>query len=382
MIDDLFVVSFIADIHFGSMKSDLLYEQLEKRFIEKIDNKKIDMIVFGGDLFHNIITMNYSTSHLVLLFMEEVINLCKKNGIKYIRIIQGTMSHDNNQLHNFHMFENQSDVDFKIIMSVSEEHLVENIDILYVPEEYMSNPEEYYRNYLQHTKKYDFIFGHGMFKEVAFVAKNQDSEVTMSKAPVFDSKAFINACKGPIFFGHIHMKTIVRKHIYYPGSFSRFKHGEEDDKGFILCVYSTKTSKYMVEFVKNDLAPLYETITFTMCELYREHPDKIVDAVKMVEAENIKIKIILNDALDYSYAINYVREHYKDKSNIKIDITDNNEFKREKETEAVIDTVLKKYGFIFDKGIPHADKIQKFIEMKHGRTIPIDIIKDELSIQD
>jgi DNA repair exonuclease SbcCD nuclease subunit len=140
--DELFVTAFIADIHFGSMKSDNLYQQLQERFMKVISKNKIDLIVFGGDMFHSIITMNYSTSQYVLLFMERVLDICVKNKIKHVRIIQGTMSHDNNQLNNFHIYENRTDVDFRIIRTLSEEELPEGIKILYVPEEYMSNARD------------------------------------------------------------------------------------------------------------------------------------------------------------------------------------------------------------------------------------------------
>ena len=375
-----FIVAFIADIHFGAMKSDFLYEQLKLNFLNVLEGKKVDMIVFGGDMFHSIITMNYSTSHIVLMFMEEVVDLCRRNGIKYVRIIQGTMSHDNNQLHNFNIFENQSDVDFKIIMSVSAEKLPNGIRILYVPEEYMENQDEYYDQYLRVHKYYDFIFGHGMFKEVAFEAKNQLSEVTMSKAPVFDSKVFINSCRGPIYFGHIHTQTTIRDHIYYPGSFSRFKHGEELDKGWILCMYSIKSHRYIQEFIVNNMAPIYTTVTVEAEKYFMEHPEKIVSIVNSIKADFIRVKIVIKDQIDCAFALSYLNESFKTHSNIKVEIVNEIEFKKEKEVEGLIDKAWEKYHFIFEKGITRVEKIQKFIETKYDKTIPLEIIRDELNI--
>lgn len=381
MIDNrYFSVAFIADIHFGAMKSDKLFAQLKEHFIKEIQNSSLDMVVFGGDLFHSIISMNYATSHAVMMFMEEVVNTCIQSGIKYIRLIQGTMSHDNSQLHNFTLYENRHDIDFRIIMSVEEEKLVENVKILYVPEEYMSDMEGFYQPYLSKTKEYDFIFGHGMFKEVAFVAKNQDSEITMSKAPIFDSRVMLNSAKGPIFFGHIHTNTVIRKHIYYPGSFSRFQHGEETDKGFYLCVYDTETSKYITEFIKNPDAPEYITVEVPDFRVYQEDPQSLIDMIKTVKADYIKIKIVLVQEVDFSYAIQYLKNYYSDKPRYKLDIKDELQFIKEKQTEKMVNTILEKYHFIFDKSISHEDKIQKFIETKHGRIIPIETIKDELNI--
>lgn len=380
--NELFVTAFIADIHFGALKSELLFQQLEERFLKKIDKKRIDMIVFGGDMFHSIITMNYSTSHYVLMFMERVIELAVRNNIKYIRIIQGTMSHDNNQLNNFHIFENRTDVDFKIIHTVQREELSEGIKILYVPEEYLSDPNEYYEDYInpKTKKEYDFIFGHGMFKEVSFTAKNQESEVTMSKAPVFDSKMFINACKGPVYFGHIHIKTTIREHIHYPGSFSRFKHGEEEDKGWYINIYNKNTHKYVHEFIVNNLAQEYVTITCKMDD--KITPESLSAVIENVlkSADFVKCKIIIDDDTDCSYLLAYMNEKYQKSQRVKLDIKNNYEFKQELKVDKAIDEVYNKYDFLFDKGLSHEDKIQKFIKVKNDKDIPIDVIKDMLNL--
>ena len=380
MIKDLFVTAFIADIHFGAVKSDVLYTELTERFLKVIDGKKIDMIVFGGDLFHNIITMNYSTSHIVLLFMRNVFDVCEKNGIKYVRIIQGTMSHDNNQLHNFHIFEKETSVDFKIILSVQEETLPEGIRILYIPEEYMKDPNEYYREYLDgKSKKYDFIFGHGMVDEVAFVAKNQESENTMSKAPIFKSKQLINACRGPIYFGHIHTRTTVRNHLHYPGSFTRWRHGEEAEKGFFLSVYSTTEHKYFHEFVVNDLAPTYITVEIIPGQEYVEDPDKIVQRIREVSADNIRVVFHIPDDIDCTYAIQYLTETYRNNSKIKFVTKNTKDLAKEIREEEIYKQIFDKYSFVFDKSLTKSQVIQKFIKVKKGRDIPIEIIKDELS---
>ena len=378
--NEVFATAFIADIHFGSQKSEALYQQLQERFLTIIKRSTLDLIVFGGDMFHSIITMNYSTSKYVLLFMERVLDICAEQGIPHVRIIQGTMSHDNNQLNNFHIYENRKDVDFRIIPTVTEEVLPEGLRILYVPEEYMADPEGYYKTYLTEDKKYDFIFGHGMFKEVAFVAKTQESEVTMSKAPVFDSKVFINSCKGPIYFGHIHTRISIRNHIHYPGSFSRFRHGEEDPKGWYLNLYDTKTEKYLHEFVINTSAPTYVTITMLMEPNLR--PEYVVETIQhtLHTNDNVKLKLIVQDNTDYGYMISYLNEMFQNNKAVKIEIKNEFEFRQETAVDDVVSKVWDKYNFLQDEGIPHEEKIQKFIREKHGKDIPIDIIKDVLNL--
>lgn len=378
--NELFVTAFIADIHFGAQKAESLYQQLNERFLKVIKGKKLDMIVFGGDLFHSIITMNYSTSKYVLLFMERVLDLCAVQKIPYVRIIQGTMSHDNNQLKNFHIYENRTDVNFKIIPTVQEEILPEGIRILYVPEEYMENPESYYSEYLTQDKKYDFIFGHGMFKETSFTAKKQKSEVTMSKAPVFDSKIFINSCKGPIYFGHIHIHQGIKKFIFYSGSFSRFRFGEEEDKGWYLNIYDIKTHKFVHEFIVNTMAPTYETLT---CILNPQiTPEFLTNQIQNMlhVADNVRLKLIIQDDTDSAYIISYLNEMYKNNSSVKLDIQNTFEFKQEAMVDKAMEQVWDKYNFLKDEKISHEEKIQKFIKEKHHKDIPLEIIKDVLNL--
>ena len=313
--------------------------------------------------------------------MENLINCCYKNGIKYVRIIQGTISHDNNQLNNFRIYENKMNVSFKIIMNVTEETLPEGIKILYIPEEYMKDPSSYYQDYFDMEKKYDFIFGHGMVKEVAFIAKEQLSENTMSKAPVFDTKELINICKGPIYFGHIHTFTNVKNHLYYPGSFSRFRHGEEEPKGWFLNVYNTKTHKYIHEFVENTLAPEYNTVTVTLNKSNKDNPSEIISVINNVtsKSDQVRVLLVFTDTDDYSYAIRYISDYYHNISNVKVQIVDMGKEEKMLEERVLFDNTMDEFGFVFDDKMSTFQKIQKFIKVKKGKDIPIEVIRDELS---
>ena len=376
--DNIFVLAFIADIHFGAVKSNVLYDQLKEYFLKVIEDNPVDMIVFGGDMFHNIITMNYSTSHIVLMFMENVIDICTKKGIKYVRVIQGTVSHDNNQLHNFHMFEDRTDIDFKIIMNVTKETLANGICVLYIPEEYMKNPEIYYGEYLDNPKeKYDFIFGHGMVEEVAFVAKSQESENTMSKAPIFTSRKLFDVCKGPIFFGHIHQRTTVKKRLFYPGSFTRWKHGEEEEKGWYLCAYNKEDGTFTNQFIENKMAPVYITVSVDITEENAKSPEDIVSTIKKIPADYIKL-VIRTGEIDANFAIQYINGVFKNSSNIKVEVKDTIKEKHGLHEEEIMDELMNKYNFIFKDGMDIYDIIQSFIKVKKGKDIPIEVIKDEL----
>ena len=367
----LFKVVFISDIHFGAIKAESLYLQLKSVFFRFIKDNKVDMIVIGGDLFHNTISMNYNTSYFILFFIKKLIDLAIKNNVKYIRIIQGTLSHDNNQLQNFRIFENIEAIDFKVILTVQDEVLYEGLNILYIPEEYMKDKDNYYKKYINDEKRYDFIFGHGLIDEAAYYASNQESEISMSKAPVFKSKELINSAKGPIYFGHIHQRMIIKKCIFYSGSFTRWKHGEEEDKGFYVCIYNKKSNKFISKFIINDLAPIYRNIIIEIND--NTSTSDIDNIISNIEADYIKYTLHLNS--NSTYIVDYLQNLYKNKNNIKIEIKNIKELKLESK-EKEIDSNL---DFIFDDKISNIEKIHRFIKIKYNKDIPIDVIKNEIN---
>ena len=51
-------------------------------------------------------------------------------------------------------------------------------------------------------------------------------------------------------------------YMMYVGSFSRWKFGEEDAKGFLEATFHTKEKSWTYEFFENTYAPMYKTIGF------------------------------------------------------------------------------------------------------------------------
>lgn len=376
MIKDIFVVTAIADIHFGSAKAVNLYCELKETFLKFIKGKNIDMIVICGDYFNSILNLNSKSSHLSVLFMDELVETCKQEGIKYIRIIEGTLSHDNKQLSVFKIYETDNDIDFKIFFNVSEEILEEGVKILYLPEEYIVDKDTYYKEYFSKRKYYDFIFGHGMFIECSFGANDGESQI--SKAPIFNSKQIVSICKGPIIFGHIHTRTIIRKHIHYIGSFSRWVYGQEEPKGFEVIMYDTKSSRYLYEFIENKLAPKYDTIVIKNFTHF-ENIEILINFINKFKIDNLRIKVILDKVNEHDKLfITYLREYYTNKSGYKLEIENKVQTEMRKDIENKVNTLLEKYDFVFDKKLPPEIKIQKFIERKNSKLIDLEVIKDIL----
>ena len=383
MKQNLFNVAVIADIHFGAIRPEQLYTELKESFLDFIKDKYLDMIVIAGDFFNSIISLNSQSALKAFKFMRELVEICEKNEIKYVRIIEGTLSHDNLQILNFQNYESNKKVDFKVITTVREESLSNGLNILYLPEEYMEDPISYYKDYIcKPSKYYDFIFGHGMFKETSFV--KDDSESMISKAPIWDSKFLSSICRGPIFFGHIHTSQIIRKHIYYTGSFSRWVYGQEEDKGFYIFTYHMETGKYLTEFIVNKLARKFDTTkVFLEKALETQTVDDLIKRLKLFKVDNLRIQVLV-EALqkDYSLPISIMKEYFTGKPGYKFELIDLREKAQHQQMEEKINKLSSDYEFLFDDNLPVQTKIHKFIKRKYEKDVSEEKIMNLLNINE
>ena len=383
MKQNLFNVVVIADIHFGAIRPEQLYTELKESFLDFIKDKYLDMIVIAGDFFNSIISLNSQSALKAFKFMRELVEICEKNEIKYVRIIEGTLSHDNLQILNFQNYESNKKVDFKVITTVREESLSNGLNILYLPEEYMEDPISYYKDYIcKPSKYYDFIFGHGMFKETSFV--KDDSESMISKAPIWDSKFLSSICRGPIFFGHIHTSQIIRKHIYYTGSFSRWVYGQEEDKGFYIFTYHMETGKYLTEFIVNKLARRFDTTkVFLEKALETQTVDELIKRLKFFKVDNLRIQVLV-EALqkDYSLPISIMKEYFTGKPGYKFELIDLREKDQHQQMEEKINKLSSDYEFLFDDNLPVQTKIHKFIKRKYEKDVSEEKIMNLLNINE
>ena len=371
------IIATIADIHFNAVKPELLFKQLNEIFLEYLRNEKVDMVVIAGDFYDSIISLNSKSAKYSIEFITELIKISYHTGIKYIRMIKGTSSHDNNQLENLKIFERSKDLSFKIFNTVTSEE-IEGFKFLYVPEEYMKNPDEYYEEYFD--EKYDMVFGHGMFRETSFQASKQESAITLSKAPIFDSDKFCKMSKGPVIFGHIHKSCVIKDKIYYVGSFSRWVYGEEEPKGFLI-TYLNPNGEFTNTFIENKLAEKYDTYTVKDSFNYVKNPETLIMKLNSMRKDNLRIILILNGNYDYSYLVSFMREYYAKFPNYKLQIVDETEVKRQEENTKKIDELIDKYKFVFDNTIPHIEKIKRFIEVRDKSDVSLESIKTILKIE-
>ena len=370
-----FVIVVLSDVHFGALDSKQLMTELGSEFIDKIEEMPIiDMIIIDGDLYNSKLSLNSSHSKAAFIFLAKLCEIAKKKNV-VIRIIKGTSSHDNDQLDNLEVFKDICD--FKVVNTFSDENF-RGIDIVYIPEEYIDDEGYYDKLY---NGSYDLGFGHGMVKEAAFVAHKQESAITMKKAPVFDTNKLLGAIKGVCMFGHIHTPMRIKKRFYYCGSFSRWCFGEEEDKGFNIIYYTPEyPEKTKVEFVKNNLARIYDTVTIDVVDASVENTlNTIKNAIDMTSF--YKKRIIVNIAktvTDRRLMSDLINETFGKYSMITIVINSLEKEEIRRQSDEKVERLLSEYGFIFDKSIPKDEKIQRYINKKYNRNIPLDKIRDYL----
>lgn len=346
----------IADIHFGKKDDIRLFNELQK-FVEDIKkDKDANAIIICGDLFDRVVRMNEQASRLCINFVHMLNDISKERNVPF-RILKGTKTHDFNQLVNFKALE-RNNINFRVIDTCQEEMLFADFSVLYIPEEYMNDSEEYYKDYF--NKNYDAIFGHATFEFSGYTHGEDCTERPIKSAPTFNSKIMSTITRVGIF-GHIHGRCSSND-IYYCGSYSRFGFGEPDDKGYIILTIDDK--EYSVKYVNNELAPSYLSV-------YLEDipGEDMVAKMQYIEELKNKVDFLRVLARNTSESDVTLMKQVMKNSDVKIEV------KKKVETKKV----QEEYQFIIERTMSEEETIQKFVEIKHGVTMNLDFIKNILS---
>lgn len=357
----------ISDIHIGKKDDMKLKEELEIFFDYLKDTEDIDMITVSGDLFDRVLTANEYGTTLALEFIQRLIDLYIPEID--IRIIKGTRSHDFNQLDILKVFKEKAGSHFKIIEK-NEVEVFNGYKILYLPEEYPTDYDDFYKENLLgvEDKVYDFIIGHGMIDFIAFTGYEDDSENRVHGTPTHKADDLIRITKGPIIFGHIHEKQEYKDKIYYTGSYSRYSFDTPSEKGFMVFdIDDDDPSKFKMTFIENTKAPTYAVLDIDKLNL--EGVDDHVKYIKELsdKYDFVKIKTGNKANLDIARALTE-----KD-SSIKVQSVN-----KEKETIKVD----PKYEYILKKELPLNETIRKFMNEEYDKDIDLDFISKVISEDD
>jgi hypothetical protein len=310
--------------------------------------------------------------------MQELIDICKDKNTK-IRIVYGTESHECNQYDILNLFDLYSEL--KVIKKVSSEYLFDDLNILYLPEEYMLDKYDYYKDYLYSNNHYDYIFGHGVIREVmkdAVAHMKSSGENKRKRVPIFTSEELGSICNGQVYFGHYHINYNIDDKVISVGSFSRWKFGEDNPKGFYELDIDTDKFKYDFKFIENTMADTYKTIMFGYnSNIFTKEEDlyeELNKVDKLLEADVFDhVRFDFNMPSDVKKPIsimNYIKERYKYNDNIKVQFTNGYiKERKEKDKEAIKED--EKFKFVFDKSLDVPSKVSQFISIVYNKDIPI-----------
>ena len=337
-----YVGMIIADLHIGVINPSIQYNEFKSIFLDKIEKIRPDYIIFLGDYFDHKASLNDELSYYSFYIFNELISKIKENNLSTkIRFVYGTESHEWNQ-YNIINAANKRGLDISVIYTVTEEELFPDFNVLYIPEEHIYDKSEYYKKYLSNTKKYDYIFGHGIIREVMKEAAitNESSTNNRKKVPIFNTGELMYACKGQTYFGHYHVNTNIHDEVFYVGSFNRWCFGEEENKGFYLI--QTDGIIYENKFIVNNLTETYKTISFG-------YDNKIFQNVEIME--------------------NNIKERYRFNKHIKTNIVNGYIDDKKKKDKEEINRWNIENAPLFNKDLPIEDKISFFINLEFKKDL-------------
>lgn len=228
--------------------------------------REIDLIFISGDFFDRMVEMPTPDFFLIIRWVRKFVDYCRRHNI-VLRVLEGTGSHDYGQSAIFEEL-GASEIDVRYVSSVSVEYVERfGIHVLYVPDEVNADASLTYQEVRRvlgtaGVEKVDYAVMHGFF--------DFQIPVGVDNTIAHRSDLYRELVSRYVFIGHHHTHQI-RHNICVPGSFSRLKQGEEEDKGHITCAHGSQKST--VRHVVNYLAKTYETIDLShldMKAIYRQ----------------------------------------------------------------------------------------------------------------
>ena len=278
-------IAEISDIHFGAMTTMTiqLFENLKNNFIGWLEKNEpdVNIIAICGDLFHLKLSLDSTEAKLASHFIDI---LQMKFPKARIILIKGTRSHDLNQMD---IFSSRCNDNFKIYNTVTDDYYGDNFRYLVIPEEYYPDKSAYDK-YLTSGEKFDWVLFHGMFSFAGGYALQTGNKFNKV---CFSSSEFNDIVYGKVVGGHIHIPMEEGK-VQYTGSFERWRHGEEEPKGFRFHEYDSVSKKVIRdEFIVNKDTPIYKTISFKEVNVDNlEELTKQLDALRK-DCYSLRVKI-------------------------------------------------------------------------------------------
>jgi len=350
---EVFMEAHIADLHFGVVDPLKEYQILSDQFLSHLREMNVlDIVSIDGDVFDRKLMANSDAVMYAMMFIRDLVDICIQKNATLI-ILNGTSSHDADQLKLFTPFMGAG-VDLRLVLN-TQFLFVKGKKILCITEEY-GKGYDYYKRFLYDSGLYDACYMHGTFVG-SIIGKNKP-DLDSAREPVFCMNDFA-LCRGPIISGHVHVHNIYKKDFYYCGSPLRWRHGEEEPKGYLVLLHNLATRQYMVHMEEIE-SFVYKTINLD--DMLKTDPRYMVDYINNLKAQgvdNIRVRFTVED-LDKIAILKTVFANRKD---IKIE-TNFEKHRIQKQLEEM-NMNYDKYSYLFDNSTAE-DKLVQFINSKEG----------------
>jgi len=369
MYKDPLVHIHIADIHFGAIDPIKQLQILEEQFINKIAPANFHILSIDGDLFDKKFSANSYAVSCAIAFVNKCLELCLYRHATMF-IISGTESHDSGQLSLFTDIERMYPNNFKIINDICFQY-VNRYKILCIPEKY-NKPAYYYEQYL--SEAYDLCFMHGTLVGGVYGANNE--KIKSNREPVFSIDSF-SSCRGPIISGHVHKAMCLNSNMYYVSDPIRHRFGEEEEKGFAICISSPHGHYYKFIGISSFR---YDTIKLE--DLGTNDPNLIALKLNEMQANGIDFIRLDMSGPRENFAIpilNSLEKLYAQNHSISIIKPEVNRQPKINTTEEI----LNKYSdmdFLLDSKLSELDRFVMYINYNKGSDfITVEKLKEVLN---
>ena len=367
----------IADIHWGAMDPDEMYNNLQY-FLDFIRMKgDIDLVVICGDYFDYRLTLNSKAALKALRWFDELYNTCKDNGVKKLRAIKGTKEHDNDQWEAIHPRETGEF--FKKFYICTSEETLPGLKCIYCPDETI-NLKEYEELYLKEMMtRHDIGFFHGNFDtQLPKMIIDQNLEANIPSIIYFKDH-WSKVIDGPLVSGHWHVFTDLDPLIYI-GSYDRWAFGEEDDKGFLFIQYDTNDHSYYWKHIENPFARKYNTIIVdnTLCVTPDDFANLTQDIQELKKSDpEMKIRVIYQITVENDEAsVNFseFRNIVSSMRNVKVDVKDFVKKRNKEKQKERVAISSGRYSYILDHPLEIKSNIHEYLLREKNIDLPLETI--------
>lgn len=296
-------ILFITDIHIGNLKvpGHKIYQNLTK-YVYPYINDDLDMLIIGGDYFDALIDFDGSSGVYAAIIIDELIQMAHKHNF-LIRVIRGTFSHDRNQNQMFtkhekmHTMKTGDTHTVKVFDSMGFEYITKlGISFLYIPDDLPYNDAfERAKDLLKKHQidKVDFVVHHGYCTHML-------PEGIKKYSNVYSADQYRELATAYVLNGHVHDSYIHDNFIISGGSFERFVHNEEEEKGCYLIKYNPETGKKIPKFIKNEGSTIFFTLDLTAYDNDIEgarlcYKNNVANILKKLEPDDFAYIRIVSD---------------------------------------------------------------------------------------